>query len=181
MLTKKQKVMQYNKKNILFKALAKNFRRVKEIRYSVIMGTLNKTALMKAMNDEFPSIVDVWEARKIVMDFKGDMRCLCPQKLIVFDEVRDSMEKALADFLKKKQLLVRFNAYRTHFGKTSSCFIDGKLPDNVLHWISASGFYWRDSCEGFAFWESVSREWRDFCLTTTILDDSDETRKNVSF
>lgn len=179
--TNKLKIMLLNRKNILSKALVKNLRRVKEIRSSGITRALGNIALMKIMNDEFPSIVDTWEARKIVTDFKGDVRCLCPLKLIVFDEVKESMKKAFADFLKKKQLLVRFNAYRTNFDKTSSCFVDGKLPDNVLHWVSASGFYWRDTCEGFGFWDSVSREWRDFCLTTTILDDSDKVRENVSF
>ena len=173
--------MHFNKKNILFKALVKNLRRVKEIRSSGITRALGNIALMKIMNDEFPSIVDTWEARKIVTDFKGDVRSLCPRKLVVFDEVMDSMKNAFADFLKKKQLLVRFNAYRTHFDKTSSCFIDGKLPDNVLHWVSSSGFYWYDTCEGFGFWSAVNNEWRDFCLTTAILNDSDEIKKNVSF
>lgn len=107
--TNKLKIMQFNRQNILFKALVKNLRRVKEIRSSGITRALGNIALMKIMNDEFPQIVDTWEARKIVTDFKGDMRSLCPRKLIVFDEVMDSMKKAFADFLKKKRLLLTYS------------------------------------------------------------------------
>lgn len=52
-----------NKKNILFKALAKNLRRVKEMRASGMLGTLNTLAITKNIDKEFPSIANIWEAQ----------------------------------------------------------------------------------------------------------------------
>ena len=173
--------MLFNRKNILFKALAKNFRRVKEIRSSEPLWVLNETVPMMIVNREFPDIVNTWEAQRIITDYKGDMRCLCPLKLIVFGEVRDSMKKAFADFLKKRQLFVRFNEYRGNDEKNLFSPANKELSANVLCWISSSGFYWSETREGFDFWDGVNREWRDFCLTTTILDDSDEIRRCVRF
>lgn len=178
---KNQKVMQHNRKNILFKALAKNFRRIKEIRASEPLLALSETALMMIVNREFPDIVDAWSAQKIITDYKGDMRCLCPLKLIVYGEVRESMKKAFADFLKKRQLFVRFNEYRGNDEKNLFSPANKELSANVLYWLSSSGFYWTDTREGFDFWCKVNEEWRDFCLTTTILDDSDEIRQCVRF
>lgn len=170
-----------NKKNILFKALAKNLRRVKEIRSSGMLGTLDTLAITKNIDKEFPSIANIWEARKIVFYYKGDILCLCPQKLIVLGKVRESMKNAFADFLKKRRIYDCFQEYKRHGGRDYTNYTDVELSENVLHWISSSGFYWHDTREGFYFWSNVNEEWRDFCLTTTVLDDSDEIRENVSF
>ena len=177
----KTKGMQYNKKNILFKVLAKNFRRVKEMRSLGALWALDRNALMKEINRAFPQILDMWEVQTIITEYKGNMRCLCPRRLIVRGEVRESLKKAFTDFLNKKGLFDRFHEYKRHNAISLHKLSDDELSENVLYWISSSGFYWNDTREGFAFWSVVNHEWHDFCLATTILNDSDKVRENVLF
>ena len=173
--------MQHNRKNILFKALAKNFRRVKEMRSLGILWAHDRSALLKEVNKVFPQIFDMWEVQSIITEYKGNIRCLCPRRLIARGEVRESLKNAFADFLKRRGLFDRYNEYKGRNTMGLHNFADWELPDNVLYWISSSGFIWHNTCEGFAFWSNVNHEWHDFCLATTILDDSDKIRENVLF
>ena len=178
---KNQKVMQYNRKNILFKALAKNFRRVKEMRSLGVLWASDRSALLKEVNKVFPQIFDMWEAQSIITEYKGNIRCLCPRRLIARGEVRESLKKAFADFLNKKGLFDRFHEYKRRNAISLHKLSNDELSENVLYWISSSGFYWNDTREGFDFWSTVNHEWLDFCLATTILNDSDNIRECVSF
>lgn len=161
--------MQYNKKNILFKIFAKQLRFLKELRSSYGNNIHDANSLFFKIKEELDLVVSVMDAQYFVEVRDVDIRGLYPSKYKIHGSHKDNMERAFFAFLLKKGIYEKYMDYSSDHHTHGVV-----LHDEVMRWIDVCGFFWTETEEGPEFWCDVSHEWKDFCITTTILDDNDE-------
>ena len=168
--------MEHNKKNILFKFFAKHLRFLKELRTSYDPNLYGKFQLSIKSKKELALIYGIGDAMNFVRGHYVDIRALYPLKYSVSGVRKHRMRRAFIDFLHEKGAYVNYMKYR---GIRRSCKI--VLHEQVMRWLDVCGFYWSETEEGYFFWENISNAWKDFCITTPIMDDRDEIRDCVQF
>lgn len=161
-------MMQYNKKNILFKILAKYIRYLKELRSSYDHNIHDEDALTLsiAKNLDLVTGIGIVGAQNFVEGRNVNIRELYPLKFTIRGTLKYKMQLAFIDFLREKGAYESYLNYRAYpYTRTM------KLHEQVMRWVELCGFSWSLTPEGTEFWSAISCEWKDFCLVTTILDE----------
>ena len=154
--------MRHNRKNILFKIFAKYIRYLKELRPSYDRNVHDDIVLFSKIKEELNLVGSIREAQKFVEGHNNvSIREIYPLKFSIRGALKYKMQLAFIDFLREKGV---YENYLRYGGKMA-------LHGRVMRWIDVCGFFWTETEEGPEFWCKVSHEWKDFCLTTPILDD----------
>ena len=158
--------MQYNKKNILFKIFASYLRFLKELRCSRARNMRDDSVLFFKIKGELKLVVSIMDAENFVEGLDVNVRGLYPSKYKIHGLRKDNMERAFFAFLFKKGIYEKYMEYSS--GHHTRAVV---LHNEVMRWVDAGGFFWNDTDEGTEFWRGISHEWKDFCITTPILDE----------
>ena len=158
--------MQYNRKNILFKIFASYLRFLKELRSSRARNMRDDSVLFFKIKGELKLVASIMDAQNFVEGLDVNVRGLYPSKYKICGTRKYKMENAFFAFLFKKGIYEKYMEYSSRHHTRAVV-----LHDEVMHWVDAGGFFWNDTDEGPEFWRGISHEWKDFCITTPILDE----------
>lgn len=158
--------MQYNKKNILFMVLAKYIRFLKELRCSYNPNIRGKDALRRSIRESLELVTCTVDAQNFVEGRDVNIRGLYPSKFSIDGVRKNRMQRAFIDFLREKGVYENYLKYRglQHTRRVI-------LHEQVMRWVEVCGFAWCNTLEGTEFWCDICNEWKDFCLTTPIMED----------
>ena len=158
--------MQYNKKNILFKVFAKYLRFLKELRSSYDPNLYDKFDAFIKSEKELNLMFSIGDAMNFVKGRYAEARMLYPLKYSINGVRKHRMRCAFIDFLHERRVYESYLKYR---GVQHTCKI--ALHDEVMRWLDICDFYWSETEEGYGFWQNISNEWKNFCLTTPIMEE----------
>lgn len=161
--------MRHNRKNILFKVLAKYIRFLKELRSSYAHNIRDEDALRLSIEKNLDLVTGIGlaGAQKFVEGHNNvSIREIYPLKFCIRGVLKHRMQCAFIDFLHEKGAYENYMKNRYNQNK---CKI--VLHGQVMRWLDVCGFYWSDTVEGFDYWHNISNEWEDFCITTRIMEE----------
>lgn len=164
--------MQHNRKNILFKVFAKYIRFLKELRSSYDSNIHGEHVLYLSLKSNLDLVISIADAQNFIDGRDVDIRGLYPLRYSLGGIRKQKMECAFFDFLREKGVYEKYIEYRNdQYARNIT------LHSYVMRWVDVCDFYWVKTDEGPEFWNNVSNEWKDFCLTTPILDDDDKIKE----
>lgn len=150
----------------MFKIFASYLRFLKELRSSRARNMRDDSVLFFKIKGELKLVVSIMDAQNFVEGLDVNVRGLYPSKYKICGTRKYKMENAFFAFLFKKGIYEKYIEYSSgHYTRPVV------LHDEVMRWVDAGGFFWNDTDEGPEFWRGISHEWKDFCITTPILDE----------
>ena len=158
--------MQYNKKNILFMVLAKYIRFLKELRCSYNPNIRGKDALRRSIRESLDLVTCTVDAQNFVEGRDVNIRGLYPSKFSIDGVRKNRMQLAFIDFLRERRAYENYLKYRGNPYTRKMA-----LHEQVMRWVDICGFYWSETEEGYVFWQNISNAWKDFCITTPIMEE----------
>lgn len=158
--------MEHNKKNILFKIFAKRLRFLKELRTSYDPNLYGKFQLFIKSKKELGLISSVGNALNFVKSGNVEIRKLYPLNFSIDGVRKNRMQLAFIDFLRERRAYENYLKYRGNPYTRKMA-----LHEQVMRWVDICGFYWSETEEGYVFWQNISNAWKDFCITTPIMEE----------
>lgn len=151
-------------KNIYRIEAAKVLRLIKEMRQNQHYSNMNYKDVLSDFTKLFAGKLNVGHVMNAYMRFRGNLKLLVPRDIKPSSKQLQEMYYVFAQFMKDKQL---YKTFIEHQGRDKALTF---YTNDIPLWVSACGFTWAKTIQGWVFWRDISEEWKDLCYTNSIMD-----------